>query len=417
MTFQLNDEQQVAVERMLQHLNTFDNQPFLVLKAPAGCGKTTTQSHVLANTSRRMVCTAPTNKAVKVMAEMLPPESESCTIYKLLGLRLMANGEVKRIAGPADTVDLSYYEGVIVDEASMLNSTVMGHIRTASNTNPHIRWIFMGDQYQLPPVLETTSEIWSETNVIELTKVMRTDNQILTLATNIRSIIAQGSSGVLSIKSDYDERGGVFADTDFLGKLHEDAEACRAGTSKAISWRNETVNKLNAHVRKALLPNWQESTWLPGERVTLLEPAKSLNDETVGTTDEEFTIDSVDVINHPMFGYLTVYALEVSADFDGRNETLFALHESSQAEFDKRCKNLAEEAKKDSWKWRVFWGFKESVHQVRHAYAQTAHRSQGSTYSKAYVSWRDIMLNRRREEALRCLYVAVSRPRHSLYLS
>lgn len=416
MTFQLNDEQQTAVERMLQHLNTFDNQPFLVLKAPAGCGKTTTQSHVLAQTSRRMVCTAPTNKAVKVMAGMLPPESETCTIYKLLGLRLMANGEVKRIAGPADTVDLSYYEGVIVDEASMLNSTVMGHIRVASNANPHIRWVFMGDQYQLPPVQETTSEIWSETNVIELTKVMRTDNQILTLATNIRNIIAQGSSGVLKIVSDFDDNGGVFADCNFREKLLEDAEACREGTSKAVAWRNETVNELNAHVRKALLPNWHESTWLPAERVTLLEPAKNLNDETVGTTDEEFTIDSVNVIQHPLFSFLTVYALEVTADYDGRSETLFTLHESSQAEFDKRCKNLAEEAKKDSWKWRVFWGFKESVHAVRHAYAISAHRSQGSTYNKAYVQWRDIMLNRRREEALRCLYVAVSRPRKCLYL-
>jgi ATP-dependent exoDNAse (exonuclease V) alpha subunit len=67
--------------------------------------------------------------------------------------------------------------------------------------------------------------------------------------------------------------------------------------------------------------------------------------------------------------------------------------------------------------WKKFWAFKESFHSARHAYAITAHRAQGSTYQIAFVDYRDILLNRNRQEAARCLYVATSRPKKELYLA
>ena len=65
----------------------------------------------------------------------------------------------------------------------------------------------------------------------------------------------------------------------------------------------------------------------------------------------------------------------------------------------------------------MFWEFKEAFHKLRHAYAITAHRSQGSTYDTAFVDWRDILLNRNRGEAFRCLYVACTRPKRRLFLN
>ena len=77
---------------------------------------------------------------------------------------------------------------------------------------------------------------------------------------------------------------------------------------------------------------------------------------------------------------------------------------------------LAAEARANPKLWGAFWEFVEAFAPVRHAYAITSHRAQGSTYIRAFVSWRDILLNPNRAESMRCLYVAASRPKKELYL-
>ena len=68
-------------------------------------------------------------------------------------------------------------------------------------------------------------------------------------------------------------------------------------------------------------------------------------------------------------------------------------------------------------KWKDFWLFKEAFHSVRHAYAITAHRSQGSTYTTVLGDYKDVLVNRTRHEALRCFYVMCTRPTTSLVLA
>ena len=92
------------------------------------------------------------------------------------------------------------------------------------------------------------------------------------------------------------------------------------------------------------------------------------------------------------------------------------LHEEHEGAFANKTERLAQEAKADKRKWRHFWDLKDAFHSLRHAYAITAHRAQGSTYEHAYVDWRDILLNRNRQEAYRCLYVACTRPKKVLVL-
>jgi exodeoxyribonuclease-5 len=88
----------------------------------------------------------------------------------------------------------------------------------------------------------------------------------------------------------------------------------------------------------------------------------------------------------------------------------------SQVAYDRKIEELAQAARINGRKWKAFWDFKESFHSLRHAYAITAHRSQGSTYDTAFVDWQDILTNRSRGEAFRCLYVACTRPKRALVL-
>jgi len=47
----------------------------------------------------------------------------------------------------------------------------------------------------------------------------------------------------------------------------------------------------------------------------------------------------------------------------------------------------------------------------------TVHKSQGSTFENVFVDAEDILANPNREEALRCLYVAVSRASHNVIVN
>lgn len=98
------------------------------------------------------------------------------------------------------------------------------------------------------------------------------------------------------------------------------------------------------------------------------------------------------------------------------NKATRVLHPEFEGPYKRRCEQYAEAAKLDKRKWRFFWDFKESFHSLRHAYAITAHRAQGSTYDTALVDMRDILLNQTRREAFQCLYVACTRPKKRLFV-
>ena len=188
-----------------------------------------------------------------------------------------------------------------------------------------------------------------------------------------------------------------------------------ANNAKAIAWRNVTVDAFNRRIRQRIFDNAASTMWLPDDRIILLEPAKDLNDETVATTDDEGRITRVEEEWHPTWREFKVWRVSVTTD-DNRVIVLRVLHDDFRQLHDQKAEALAQAARMDRRKWRTFWDFKEAFHKVRHSYAITAHRAQGSTYEAAFVDWKDILSNRNRSEAFRCLYVACTRPKRELIL-
>lgn len=414
-------EQGLAIDAMLDFLAD-PSKNFFLLAGYAGTGKTFCVQSLIPKVRGRLIFTAPTNKATKVLRDTLTTDSykpECRTIYSLLGLKLEANGEVKELSMPEDPVDLTLYKAVIVDEASMVNTPLFNFIR-ATARDQGIKFIFMGDPAQLPPVGEVRSPIWTSAHAaMDLKRVMRYDNQILTLATAIRSVVDQPFPKVAML-SDNANGEGVWSlsGPEFSVKILEAASAGRFGepnNAKAIAWRNVTVDKLNAMIRQRIFDNAAETLWLPDDRVILTEPAKDLEGEIVATTDDEGTIVRAEEDWHPLYGEFKIWRITVTLD-DNRTIALRTLHKDSQAAYARKVEELAAAARENKRKWGKFWEFKESFHATRHAYAITAHRAQGSTYQAAFVDWRDILLNRSRNEAFRCLYVACTRPKKELYL-
>lgn len=414
----LNPEQSAAIEQMLAWFES-DSKYFL-LRGYAGTGKTFTARAFADEVRGRLVFTAPTNKAVKVLRQSLTDEKykpECRTIFSLLGLRLEANGEVKELSAPEDPIDLTQYAAVIVDEGSMVNEAVMQHIRYAADSTG-VKFLFMGDSAQLPPVGEKASAIWAIDDGAKLETVMRHDNQILALATAIRKVVDHPAPRV-GMKADHDDHEGVWyvSAAEFESRFRDEALAgrCLLPTQvKAIAWRNVRVDTLNRLARSALFTD-PSVPWYPTDRVVFTAPAKDLDDNTVATTDDEGAIVRAVEDYHPVYGEFPIWRLTIDID-GGQTVAARVLHQDGVRAFNVKVEALAAAAKADRRKWRYFWDFKDAFHQVRHAYAITAHRSQGSTYEAAYVDWRDILLNQNRQEAYRCLYVACSRPKKRLIL-
>ena len=252
----LNAEQSAALSAIDNFLNGEDS--FFVLSGSAGTGKTFCVRELVNRTKGRFIFTAPTNKATKVLRESVTRDDykpECRTIYSLLKLRLEANGEVKELKAPEDPIDISAYKAVIVDEASMVNANLFEHIRHAA-TVFKIKFIFLGDAAQLPPVKELRSPVWELAFGARLTTVMRHDNAILALATALRDQVDKFAPKIRLVASNDGEQGiWKYPGLEFERQIILDVDAgafVKPNGSKVIAWRNVEVDKFNALIRNRI---------------------------------------------------------------------------------------------------------------------------------------------------------------------
>lgn len=411
-TWTFNEDQTSAISELLDFVtNPSDFRWCFVFSGYAGTGKTTCMREVVARSrgsAIKFAFTAPTNKAAKVLRGIV---GEAGTIYSLLGLRIDKSGELKALVAGKEP-DLSDLDVVFVDEASMVNRNLYDILRNRAEKYD-FKVVFLGDPAQLPPVKEPHSPVWEDSPSAVLTKVVRHENQILQLVTQIRDVMNHPAP-CINIKSNFDDDGGVvkMSARDFRASIYaaaERGEFADGAMSKVIAWRNIRVEEYNNLIRQAIYgAEAQPGYYLIGDRIVAAAPCLR-NDTTLLNTDDEAIVEGVAVCKHPIEP--KYHAIELKC----RNELnqvirLLVIHPASKAQFDNDCEVLAHEARGNGRLWKKFWELKDLFHDIKYAYALTAHRSQGSTYQNVWVDYQDVLLNRNRKEAFQCLYVACSRP-------
>jgi exodeoxyribonuclease V len=402
---------------------------FYLLTGHAGSGKTYLMQRLTKSMlakKRRIVLSAPTHKAVAVLALKLTEaniKDVPCrTIHSVLSLtpkprtdRLVF--ERDRDAEPV-TADV-----VVIDECSMVDLELFRHIRRHL---PNAFVLFVGDPAQLPPVGEVESQTFNTTNRSHLTTIVRqaAGNPILEAAGIIRS--SQGGSSDWSwLKQTALESGhGVFLPGEAAQRwmrkafTSEEFEA-DPNAFRYLAWTNRRVHRINETIRRWRYGDNIPTPFMPGESALFRAPVV-IEDSIVFATNQEAKVLAIDksTLSHDIKESTGVPKWTASIptwlvrlrDTDGSEKTVHMVAEDS--EFQKATARIKDEAAEARIRWMHLHEFQQSFAKLQSIYSLTVHTSQGGTFGSVFIDLPDI---RRREqtnllEAQQMLYVAATRP-------
>lgn len=404
-----------------------------LLTGYAGSGKTTLMQQVariFQDEGKNVVMTAPTHKAVAVLARKLAEAGiyvPCCTIHSLLSLRPRVVGD-KQVFQRADRAKAIIADVVVIDEASMLDASLMGHIRNS------LKWqfvLFVGDPAQLPPVGEVASEAFDIKSRSHLDTIIRqvAGNPILEAARVIRESQGTGAMDYSWMEGPNANKQGIFrpksALNDWMRRGFLSSEfAADPDHFRYLCWTNKRVHEVNRMVRRWKYGGDTPTPLMPGEPCMARTPVfvevedenGRMQTEIVMQNCQEGVVRSIGAshvrrrIGHGPRSWVTEvpsWGCMVELDHGGVIESHIIRDDRSYKQAENEVREWAK-AEKD---WRPFFRFKEDFADLRPLYALTVHSSQGSTFKWAVVDVGDIA---KREEAnmLECqqlFYVALTR--------
>lgn len=412
----LTKDQQIVMDKALSILKEEDR---LLIKGSAGTGKTFMLDALITNLISSNIinseydmfskngdiyCTAPTNKAVKVLKEKISKRYNIffLTTHSALKLRRKINyktGDISFEPTSKKGSPLSSVELLIVDEASMLNIDLLALIESSAKES-NCKVIFLADHKQLNPVNEDTSSVFlgepiSITSVkdieeykdivpkpiirkvgskqyihlpyptVELTKIVRQskNNPIIDLSMNLHKIGDREDNRTGS--------GGYIFTDDEENILKLLAKSNGKGDIKYLAYTNREVDRINKLVRNIL---YQAPAKIEeGETLIFNSPYKDKY-----FINEEITVNKLSIktilVAIPVPGVEDKISLKVYC-INPVKDNILVIHEESEDEFNKLIKKLQHNAKIGKLDWRNYYSFVEAFADLKYCHAITIHKS------------------------------------------
>jgi exodeoxyribonuclease-5 len=422
----LTDHQEEAFLRVIEPL-LVEHTAFVRLSGYAGTGKTYLAGaicRVFDAVDEEYVVAAPTHKATSQVrlsiGNEVTGEIKARTVQSLLGLVLSKDGEGGYTLVPENEPKIPEGGVVIVDEASMISSTLWEYISATTD----VRWLFVGDPGQLPPVKEDPSCVF-ELEGATLEEVVRQaeDNPILAMATRIR----RREAFLLRDVVQYKEGMGVGVTKNEQAFLQSAINAfTENGFSddpmhgRVLAYRNDTVDSYNKAIRTAVYgedaPQFVEGEWLVANGTWYEQDIPVvLNSEMLRVQKVKEDVDTLG-----QGGQWPVWRLRVEPQ--GRPiKEITVLHEDAQEKYQKeldRFREAAETAEDMDVRrnqWRNYYAMREQYADVSPAYCSTIHKAQGCTFDAVWCDLRNIRGVAEPERSA-LTYVAATRPRERLGL-
>lgn len=453
MTFQgkiitFNTEQIEGLNKIRHWLK--NGETFFTLAGFAGTGKSSILKKILDEYRGDVVVSAPTHKAVGVVADLTDREGK--TLQSLLGLRPDAEAadfnpndlQFKPIADPK----INDYDFIILDECSMVNTELFHYIKTLT-LNSQTKILFVGDPAQIPPIGQKISEVFyqSDIEIHWLTKVERqkSDSPLLPLCDNLRNNLDSVDGG-FSRKTNVNDKGeGVIFITDkdefrkiILETFNSESSKNDINFAKVIAWTNKTVMSSNKIIRTALFG--KDSDVIENRDVIMgYRSVRSSNGRynIIANSMDYKVIDKMDLsINK--YG-ISGYQVRLREDLPHgkfKNKDIFIIDSNNEdnlhnyAELHDKFKKIGKE-KKEIGSWTEYYNFRRQNilmktitkykngfdrdknniinKDIDYGYAITGHRCQGSTFSYCFILEEDIRKNCLIKERNQIFYVSVSR--------
>lgn len=417
----------------------------MTLQGYAGTGKTFLMGELLRQLVGRVsvAVAAPTNKAVGVLREKIGDDSlaEFRSIHSFLGLRMTEREDGSMECKPGGMPTLHEYGLAIVDECSMIGDSLFEMIVTGSRG---CRVLFVGDPAQLPPVDQRTvvprmSPTFDHVQLrAMLSEVVRqaAGNPIIALSMRIREAIEAGramtvrdlvesmppgSESHLSVT--YGGEATIFNWA--LGALQAGMDA------RIVAYTNAQVDAYNRALHAALHDSRQPFSI--GERVIVNEQYDEARiwagnsfqrSQRVGLfTSEEAMVSDIVPEQHPYYPGIPSFRVVLDrgedvpqvfgyvpadrAAFDAEKARLWQIwRELKASEAGGNNYELAAKRKSASQDAILFT---KAFLPIRHVYAITAHKSQGSTIDTVLVDFNNLSKIRDPFTFNRSLYVAATR--------
>jgi hypothetical protein len=206
---------------------------------------------------------------------------------------------------------------------------------------------------------------------------------------------------------------------------------------KVISWHKDVVLAVNQKVRQFIYRDTNLPLIMIGEKLLADSPIKDQAGYLIYTTNAEFmvkkvTMDRIEVapkvfgnvaftLNVKFYRCLVVGTQLSNPRTYMVEKEIWVIHEDSAALFNAGLDKvkqaiLAVDKMKRFGQWSAFYNARDMFAAVKHNYAITAHKCQGSSYENAMVLDWDIRTSSKIEERNRILYTSVTRPRKYLFI-
>ena len=428
----LTDDQKAALEYINSFLESECRQ--MVLCGPAGTGKTSLVNVLLDELDKKnvkYVCTAPTNKAVEVIAKRTNRQFDR-TIFSLCGLKLVDLDDKEPYLERDGESKLGEYDVVVIDEASMTGTELLRNIEGDLVEFSYIKVLYVGDPCQIPAVEDSNrgllqSPVFNLQYGFMLNKVMRTalDNPIMRTVTMMRQHITEPGDYFDHV-AEVGESGGIYFYTErseFMAKMYEyfTSDAYKEDTdyALAIAYRNVSVDALNKCIRRRRYPG-VEAEYVEGEELRVARGyrrmAKSTKRGKVRYEEEpvysmEERVKVLNVIDMPDGDpeyHIGCYRLTVvnfrALPGHRKRCTAYVVKPSEKEKLDrlkadlaKECRERAKElgqmgrhkyTKKEAWE--PYNKLRNHFMYVGYIYAMTVYKAQGTTVQNAFVVERDM---------------------------